>query len=362
MKSDRIQKQKSKERQKGLRASDFLNGRRAETASEGPENWGFQDTWPIAQLLSGAGKISENQAPSHHNDILANAVRLLASSPTARLMLKEAATEGWSLGIADLDGHDFHLDVPEKQIILDDSGMMPSALGRSSYFMNALTISMIRALRDVWQEKRHGGFDQDYGPEAIMMLERVRAADGDVLGTLVCWELRSEGHHDLWRHLIGSGEGDIAMAFAGRLERDPASQFSGGALMAAFDQWYRDIHRVNACDHATLEYMDDVIRAGRGDKGGEIFGRKKLTRVGIEVLSCMPDKSAYLRGRGHDLLTDPFFAGLHDEINQSHFMQVMYDMQAVFMHGIPFRDGALAAKIFPGGEFTREKIRSEPEA
>jgi hypothetical protein len=68
----------------------------------------------------------------------------------------------------------------------------------------------------------------------------------------------------------------------------------------------------------------------------------------------MPDKTAYLRGMGHEILTSPNYAGLHDEINQSHFMQVMYDMKVTYMHGIPFRDKTLAGKIFPGGEFTRE--------
>ena len=351
MKSDRIQKHKTKERHKGLRASDFLDGRRIDTP-EGPENWGFQDTWPVAALLRDAKdhdfSTQEEPALNNHHDILGWSVSLMAASPVARLLLKEAASEGWSFGIADLNGHDFHLDVPEKQIILDDAGLMPSALGRSAYFLNVLKISMIRALRDVWQEKRHGGFDEQYGPEAILMLERVRAADCDVLATAVSWELRSEGHNELWRYLVGSTDGDIAMAYCGRLERDPSSQFSGAALAAAFDQWFRDIHRVNACDHEALEYLDDVIR------GGGSFGTKKLTRVGVEVLSCMPDKTAYLRGRGHDLLTDPFFAGLHDEINQSHFLQVMYDMKVTYVHGVPFSNSALADKIFPDGLFTRE--------
>lgn len=353
MKSDRIQKHKTKDRQKGLRASNFLTGRRVEGV-EGSQSWGFQDTWSVAELLKNSRIDTQDAEPSlnNHHDTLGWVVGLLAASPVARLLLKEAASEGWSLGIADLSGHDFHLDVPEKQIILDDAGLMPSALGRSAYFLNVLKVSMIRALRDVWQEKRHGGFDEDYGPEAILMLERVRAADCDVLATAVSWELRGEGHNELWRYLIGSTDGDIAMAYSARLERDPGSQFNGAALATAFDQWYRDIHRVNACDHETLEYLDDVIRAG-----GK-FGAKKLTRVGVEVLSCMPDKTAYLRGRGHDLLTGPLYSGLHDEINQSHFVQVLYDMKVTYVQGIPFSDAGLAARIFPGGQFTRESEKT----
>lgn len=364
MKSDRVHRPKRKERLKGLRASDFLKGRRVET-EEGPENWGFQDTWPLADLFKGhpGSRRKSFDAPQdavmNHRDILGWCVEVLSSSVTARLMLKEAASEGWSLGIADLGGHDFHLDVPEKQIILDDNGLLCSALGRSGYFLNVIRISLIRALRDVWQEKRHGGFDTHYGPDDILMLERVRAADCDVIAVLISWELRGEGHQDLWRHLVGSEEGDLAMAFSNRLEKDPSSLYTGAALSAAFSQWYRDIHRVNGCDHETLEYLDDVIRGnGRaGDSAASAFGQRKLTRIGIEVLSCLPDKTAYLRGQGQSIMTDPLYAGMHDEINQSHYMQVMYDMQVTYIHGIPFRDSSLAGRIFPGGEFTRE---SEP--
>lgn len=361
MKADRLHRQKKKERLKGLRASDFMKGRRIESF-EGPESWGFQDTWPIADLYrenpeSRIKSFDETtQTLSNHRDILGWCIGILAASPAARLMIKEAAAEEWSIGIADLGGHDFHLDVPEKQIILDDSGLMCAALGRSGYFLNMLRVSMIRALRDVWQEKRHGGFDEHYGPEEILMLERVRAADCDVIAVLVSWELRGEGHSELWRHMIGSDEGDMAMAFSNRLERDPSSQFTGAALGAAFKQWYRDIHRANGCDHETLEYLDDVIRSNaETNGGGQPFGDKKLTRIGIEVLSCLPDKTAYLRGMGDEIMTDPLYAGLYDEINQSHFLQVMSDMKATYVQGIPFRDASLASKIFPGGEFTREE-------
>jgi hypothetical protein len=284
-------------------------------------------------------------------DLLKWCLNTLDLSPAARLLIREAAHEGWRLGITDQCGYDFHLDVPEKLILLDNYGLLPEALTRSPYFRNILLVSLVRALRDAWQEKRHGGFDEHYGPEAILMLERVRAADCDVMAVLVAWELHGEGQPGLWRHLIGSEEGDMAMAFSQKLERDPASLFTGTALSAAFAQWYRNETRVNACDHESLEYIDSIMREGRG---GESFGCRELTPVSIEVLSCLPDKTAYLRGKGREIATDPFYAGLHDTINQSHFLQVMHDLHVTYIHGIPFRDAGLADKIFPGGDFTDE--------
>jgi hypothetical protein len=309
-----------------------------------------QNCWSLEVLNQESVKRAQcDITPETYRDILVESLALLNASPTAKMMIREASSQGWSLGIADRMGHDFHLDVPQKQILLDDCGFSPAALGRSGYFRHVVLISLIRALRDAWQEKRHGGFDTDYGPEAILMLERVRAADCDVMSVLVAWELRGEGFSAIWRHLLGSEEGDMALAFSNYLERDPASLFTGKALEAAFNQWYRSDVRVNASDHEALEYMDSVIA---DNQGGSPFGSKKLTSVGVEVLSCLPDKTAYLRGRGRDLLSSPLYAGLHDHINQSHFMQLVHDLQVTYVQGIPFRDAGLARKIFPGGVFT----------
>ena len=283
-------------------------------------------------------------------DILTWMVGQLATSPSARKMLHEAEIEGWAVAIEPLDGQDFHIDVPENLIILDDQGLTTDALAKSEYFKNALMVSFIRALRDVWQEKRHGAFETEYGPEQVLMLERVRAADLDVLATLVGWEIRAEGEGSLWRHLIGATEGDIAMRFSGYLERDPSAQFNGKALAAAFTQWFRNEERVNSCDHETLNYLDNVIEYS--DEEYVLATKNALGTIGIEMLSCLPDRTAYLQGMGKEILSNPLYAGLCDEINQAHFAQIMYDLKVVRVQDVPFRDAYLAEMIFPNGEFT----------
>jgi hypothetical protein len=271
-------------------------------------------------------------------------------SPSAHRMLDEAMENGWSLAIEDLDGPDFHLDVPEKLIVLDCGGLLISALGRSDYFRNILLVSFVRALRDVWQEKRHGGFDAAYGPEAILMLERTRAADLDVLAVLCAWEIRGEGYGGLWRHMIGSEDGDIAMRFSGYLERDPSALFNGRALAAAFEQWFRSAERVTMCEHEVLNDMDAMIEERQGLS--RIFGNSKLGAIAVESLSCLPDRTAYLQGMGGEVLRDPLYAGMNSMVNQAHLMQVLHDAKAVRVQDVPFRDADLAAKIFPNGEFT----------
>ncbi len=278
-----------------------------------------------------------------YEDILSWCVNSLDESPTGKIMLHEAIDKDWMLSLDDLGGSDYCVDVDMKTLTLDNNALVPSSLGRSVYFRNVTLITLIKALRDIWQEKRYGGFDDTYSPEHVMMMERIRAADLDVISIMVAWELRTEEHTDIWRHMIGSDVGDMAMTFSAYLERDPTAAFNGQALRAAFKQWFRGDDRINACDRDTLDYLDDVLMSC----GAENFGTKKPSKMNIEMLSCLPDKTAYLQGQGGEILGDPLYASIDNEINQSHLMHIMYDMQAVIVEDVPFRDAALAAKIFP---------------
>ena len=280
-------------------------------------------------------------------DILGLTLQLVCASPTARAMIMEAADYEWHLGLVDLEasesgdnGEDFFIDMPRRTIYLDNHGMSAEAIGRSGYFQNQLMIALARGLRDIWQDRRYSAFP-GFDAESLLMLERVRAADIDVMSVLVAWELRSEGYNDVWRHVIGTENGDIAMAFSNYLDRDPSAGFSGMAMRHAFTQWFASEDRINLCDHRTLEFMDEVIEAG------EEIGVRKTRPRDVEVLSCQPDRRAYLQGMGEEILRGPLYAGLCDPINQAHFMQIMQDKDLTYRGGVSFRNASLAAKIFP---------------
>lgn len=311
----------------------------------------FFETWPLEDLYAEHNDHSYFVLEDKYQ-ILTWAVSVLLASPSARKMIDEATDQGWSLGLEPLGGHDFHLDVPEKQIILDTHGLLIAALGRSEYFCNCILISLTRGLRDIWQEKRYGAFDEIYTAESVLTLERVRAADLDVLAILIAWELRSAGFGGLWRHIIGSADGDMALVYAQYLERTPGAIHSGKALQLCFAQWFAEPARIQSCDHETLNMLDDILLQRQGIE--PVFGAQKATPIAIEKLSCLPDKTAYLQGFGPEILADPKYAGLGDPVNQSHFVQIMHDSKAVRVHDVPFRSAALAAKIFPNGQFTSE--------
>ncbi len=281
---------------------------------------------------------------NNYKDSLSWCVNILNLSPSARLMLKEASEKDWQVTLEDLHGGDYCIDVEQKLLILDNSALSSQALAKSNYFRNSILVTMVKALRDIWQEKRHGGFDEIYSPEYVLLMERVRSADLDVLAVLVAWELRSEEYPEIWRHIIGSDIGDLAMAYSGYLERDPTSRFNGQALVSMFKQWFRSTIRVDDCDHNTLEYMDEVLNSSIISNP---FGKKTPVKMNIEMLSCLPDRSAYLQGLGAEILNNPIFSSVDNEINQTHLFHIMHDLKTVMVQNVPFRDVALARKIFP---------------
>ncbi len=280
----------------------------------------------------------------NYKDILSWCISILELSPSAHLMLKEANEKDWQITLEDLHGGDYCIDVEQKLLILDNNALDPITLGRSNYFKNVTLVTMIKALRDIWQEKRHGGFDELYSPEHILLMERVRAADLDVVSILTVWELRSEEYSDIWRHMIGSEVGDMAMAFSGYIERDPSSLYNGQALNSTFKQWFRCSKRIDACDHDILEYLDDVLTISDVENP---FGKKKPAKLNLEILSCLPDKTAYLQGFGAEILSNPIFSSVDNVINQTHLFHIMYDLEAIIIENVPFRDKTLARKIFP---------------
>ena len=106
----------------------------------------------------------------------------------------------------------------------------------------------------------------------------------------------------------------------------------------------QDIDRINSCDHDALEYMDEILATC--DLLNP-FGISHPKRMDVEILSCLPDKTAYLQGHGPEILSNPMYAAVDNEINQSHLLHIMYDLEAVVVQDVPFRDADLAKKIFP---------------
>ncbi len=331
----------------------------------GPETENYDntiyDTWPLDDLRNDI----YSRGFEGDYDFLAWAIQSLCQSPSATALITEASSEDWEIGLMNLDtdsfnGADFHLDVPGRMILLNSGGLDCAAISRSRYLARGMLHALLRALRDIWHERRNGGFNEKFTPESVLMLERIRAADCACYAILCAWELRTADQPDVWRHILASNESDIAMAFSNVLERSgtcrPHTRALHEALIAAFRQWHRAHERTNCIDHETLEYMDELLRACLGDGA---FGAAKVTAMDVMALSCLPDRTAYLQTEATRILIDPGYAGLADDVNLAHFSQILHDSQSVRVHGVAFRDAALAEKIFPEGCSVEDRIKEK---
>lgn len=298
------------------------------------------DTWPIDDL-----RFEPFQGSFEGEyDLLVWLIQIAATSNAAAPLVAEAAQEGWEAGMDNLGDVEFEIDVPARRVILNNEGMAISALSRDGARRSRLTVALLRALRDIWHEKRQGGFETRFGIEGILKLERIRAADCASYAALALYEIKLRGFGELWTHALVGEDGDILVQTDAAIKRTGTHDTRAArhaALTAGFVQWYACTRRTDMRDHETLEYIDDLIEQG---------GRAEIHRpaaLDAESISCLPDRSAYLKGQGDEILNAPMYSGLHDSVNQQHFIQIDRDLKCVTVQGVAFRDAALAALIFP---------------
>lgn len=274
-------------------------------------------------------------------DVLRWALALLSDSPIALGLIKFAQEYDWEISIQNLNNDGYHLDLEQNVLEIDNYGLDISALGKSGHYRKSFLISLMKGLRDVWHHARHEDLYETYRPESILLLERVRAADVDAISILIGWELRSQGHNGLWRHILGGSEGDMAQVLINIMDRYPTAIYTGMALAHVFRQWYTDTDRIDGCDHMTLEDIDIMMNETDG-----VIGDHQATAAIFENIAQLPDGSFYLDKLGETVARDPFFCGINDPINQAHLFQIVYDSKVTFVQGIPFRDRKLARKFF----------------
>lgn len=272
----------------------------------------------------------------------------LQDSPLAAALIRRAGRKGWAIGIASGDvrhGDYFYcLDLDTKTVWLDHGGFSAHAIRRTPHCREALTGSLVRGLRDIGHETRLGAYQQAMRPDAVMMMERARCADIETVCVLTAWEMRSAGHTGLWRHLLGSEDGDLALTFGYTLEKNPKSLYDGKALAETFMRWYADPMRLNSCDHDTLEMLDHLVE----DRDPEArWGKLSFSAEDARDLSILPDGLAYLKDEAKMLVGAPEYHRVPDAINEAHLFQITHDLNACRVAGVPFRTASLARKIFP---------------
>lgn len=280
-----------------------------------------------------------------YEDVAYWASALLLQSATGARLLKSAADYDWALGFDDLDDNGWVLDNQDYIACINKAQIKVESLGRSPFFLNTILCDLIRAQRDIWLEERNEIDYADHHPETVLKVERMRAADIESLVIQVAWELRSIGYASLWRHLLGSDIGDMAILFSRFMERDPASLFDGSALLVAFKQWYADEDRINLIDRVALEICDDILFTSTEMK--RVFKQKTLADKSLYEFFALPEGRPYLAPIMQEILRSPYFAAMQNPINEAHLYHILRDLEVCYVGNVPFRDPVLADKIFP---------------
>jgi len=273
-------------------------------------------------------------------------IKPLFSSETFLQILQDIEC-GWIIQLEHLNEGGYAIDIDSKTLWIDNSGLLPDALARSIYFRQTIRHNILRGVREIWHIEN---FQEDYDnfiPESLLKCERIRSADVECIAILCIYEMHlGEEQSRLWQHLLSSETGDMAICFSRFLERGPFTHNKLElALQQAFKQWYNDKGRIDACDHRTLEEMDNILK---WDKPSMVQRKTTLKPTKISRMTARPQgKGSYIGDLNIRLMRHPAFSVMADTINQVHLAHITRDIESIIKGDVYFRCSKLADKIFP---------------
>lgn len=277
-------------------------------------------------------------------DVLDEILDVICCARDAQSLVMMAAKQGYALSLGFVDDEGYVLDHENGILHLNNYGIALGMLRRSDYYKNSIAINLIRGLRDIWHEARIGDIYEILNPEHIIKIERFRCADIEAVSAHLIWQLRNDGFSELWRQYMTDQDGDIALSYMSEAENQPDSMTRGKAIRQGFRQWFTDSGRVNAADHDALELMDTMCEERKSKKP---FGRQVLNAEQLAGLMALPSSMRYLGEIQDELLSDAFYSGVVDDINQAHLHHILADMEGHERAGVMFQSPHLAVKFFP---------------
>ena len=258
-------------------------------------------------------------------DVLIWALALLCDSPLGRTLASDARFEDWSIELDEVEDGRHIADLQMRVLILPR--FMPSAvaLGRSQYFRNMFLAEFCRGLRGIWNLSLGVRDPRDLTINDQVVWNRLVQADHDLLLLSMAWELREADYPDLWRHLIGSDLGELAIAWSALLERQPPLSFPQ-MLMRLFPRWMECDTLLNAVDHRTLEHLDQFLQS---PGSGRPCGSRRLEGSDLLKLSALPEEVMYLKPFITMLLDNDDAARMPDPINEAHLLHLRNSLQVL---------------------------------
>lgn len=306
---------------------------------------------------------------NYDDDMLAlhnHYMSLIQKSPLAQMMLDDLEDHGWAITLTQAqvqpesqaeiqaENQAYSIDHDQREIVIYHFGAHAQDIRQCDDTYCQIFMNILRAMRDAWQDMRLNYDHHAYHPESILMIEKLRAADSDIVALLCAQEIDSatqdESQNDLLfiEYMAQKNDRAIAIYFQPQSDINAPSTptIARHKIMAAmaFQTWFKDTARVNMVEHDILSLIDDHLAE---NQNGNAFGQTRINAMDITRIGCLPDGTSYLAGISDDIINNPNFVGLNDPINQAHYFHIIRDMNAVMVGGVPFRSEKLAALIFP---------------
>jgi len=252
----------------------------------------------------------------------------------------------WSIDYKDLNDIPYDLDIDQKTIFIHNFGLSEQALNQSSYFKPQSDLAMIESMRMVRHVEWLEGAMARYHPETILLVGRICVADCQIQKIVKSYNEKMNGNDLLWKHILCSDLTDMAQAFEKALEKfmDTGHDLNLSmrqSMAVAFNRWFSCHDRLQQCDHDTLNLMDDMIEEGSQ------FGTKRLEHNAVVCLTLMTgDNTSYIDSHlQKDILNNPYYRDVTNDINEIHLMHVINDMNKTHVNGVSFSDPQLAARF-----------------
>ncbi|MEZ0226208.1 MAG: DUF6782 family putative metallopeptidase [Alphaproteobacteria bacterium] len=243
-------------------------------------------------------------------------LKILDHSPLGRTLVRFAALHDVTVGLDPLLEPHASYFYPNQNHF--DLGYQPELLHRSEKGISRYLVSFVAGLRRVWHHRTGNGPDVSLRPQDFLRLCRCAEADIEAVTHLIAWELRSGGATFLWRHLLSGPNGDISVVFERAIHEGPPRQFDAVALKCAFDQWFAERERANACDHFALEVMDMALV-----QQASVVGLSPLRPGRAAGLGMLPSGQNYLEGF---LFTGAWYDVPEDDFNAAHLRHIEQDI------------------------------------
>ncbi len=252
----------------------------------------------------------------------------------------------WNLHYADLSVESpYEIDCETQTITIHNFGLHINKAMESHYFAPQIELITIESLRMAYHAQNIDDMLNGLRIEDIIILARVIEADIQTTKIMAAWLARMQNNPILWRHVLCGDNADMATAFVRGLEAYLSSgmdqnQAMKNAMAMGFNQWFSCATRQQKCDHDTLNMIDDRMNEF-------CIGQMTLSDNDISmVTSLLGDDISYLNtAHCHDILINPYYGQIRDEINQVHFNHIYRDMDKTYIGDLAFHDDDLAHRF-----------------